>query len=307
MDTTTYYIIADVHGQYERLQKRLKSIGLRQKKGRYQLKAGEKLLFLGDLVDRGKNTREVVTLVHELHRQGIAEVILGNHEFNLIGYLTRKNKRGYLRKHTSRNLRQCRATLKSYEGYNDLLMEHVNWFRSLPLFIEKEHFRVVHACWDHDWIQWLQEKYPTGLMDKEFLHASFTVGTDEFYAIERLLKGPEIRLPFNKGLIDTDGNVRFGIRYRWWEPIKGKRLSVLATKWKEGFNDEVVDKSMVPKKLKYRTREKMLFIGHYNFNGAPVFYKHNLLCLDCSDAIGNRIAVYRYTVGSALSVQHLKV
>lgn len=66
--------IGDVHGQYAGLQKLIP-----QCEGH--------LIFMGDLIDRGPQSKEVVALVRELCASGQASCILGNHEFALVSSL----------------------------------------------------------------------------------------------------------------------------------------------------------------------------------------------------------------------------
>ncbi len=304
MSQSVYYIIGDVHGQYQRLLNRLKSIGLIIENDEYRFNSG-KILFLGDLVDRGSDSRKVVTLVKKLHELGICEVILGNHEFNLIGYLTPKDKRSYLRRHTRKNSNQCKATLKSYKGHKELLNEHIEWLKTLPLFFENEHFRAVHACWDQKWVDWLKEKHPKGLLDLKFFRNSYEENKKSYWCIERLLKGPELNLIDAEFSTDSDGQSRKGIRYKWWKKYKGKKLKELATKWNTSWDNMAVVDTMVPKNLHYTKEKKPLFIGHYNFVHQPDFYHNNFLCLDCSDKAGNRVLVYRHEAGAPINKNSL--
>lgn len=304
MNNQVYFIIGDVHGQYDRLLRRLKSVGLKIKNDTYQLETG-KILFLGDLVDRGPDSRKVVTLAKKLTEQGIAEVILGNHEFNLLGYLTRLDKRSFFRRHTTKNNKQCKATLKSYKGHPEVLEEHLAWLKGLPLFIENAHFRAVHACWDENWIKWLKKKYPKGLESKRFFRNSFTVGKKSFFCIERLLKGPELDVPSQFDTVDSDGNIRTGVRYKWWQENNGLKLKKVATKWNSNWENIQVMPEMEKNKLSYPKETKPLFIGHYNFAGHPEFYNSNFLCLDCSDKEGNRVLIYRHELGKPLSPENI--
>lgn len=65
------FAIGDVHGCLTALQTLLKSLSL---------KKSDSLIFLGDLVDRGPNSKEVIDLVLELRKSHDTEVLMGNHE-----------------------------------------------------------------------------------------------------------------------------------------------------------------------------------------------------------------------------------
>lgn len=73
-------IIGDVHGDLDALQSLLSGLGYRD--GRHP--AGRRLVFVGDLTDRGRDSRGVLRLVMDLVREGKAQCIAGNHELNLL-------------------------------------------------------------------------------------------------------------------------------------------------------------------------------------------------------------------------------
>jgi protein phosphatase len=85
-------IVGDVHGCYEELRALLAelgwSIGVTDAAGgrRYALEheEGRRLVFLGDLVDRGPNTPEVLRLVMDAVATGQALCVPGNHDVKLL-------------------------------------------------------------------------------------------------------------------------------------------------------------------------------------------------------------------------------
>ena len=70
-----YDVIGDVHGCYDELCELLDKIGESSER---------KLIFVGDLIDRGPKQKECVALVRELVEQHRALCIMGNHEYNAI-------------------------------------------------------------------------------------------------------------------------------------------------------------------------------------------------------------------------------
>jgi protein phosphatase len=74
-------IIGDVHGCADELEELLGRLGYDAAPGgSYVSPAGRKLVFLGDLVDRGPKSPEVVRLVMESVRAGTALCVPGNHD-----------------------------------------------------------------------------------------------------------------------------------------------------------------------------------------------------------------------------------
>ena len=80
--------IGDIHGQAATLVALLDKIGWKQRDRRLCPPAGQFQVFVGDLVDRGPESRRAVEIVHELVAQGDAACILGNHEYNAVQFHT---------------------------------------------------------------------------------------------------------------------------------------------------------------------------------------------------------------------------
>ena len=89
-----YDIIGDVHGQDGKLTALLAKLGYRVKNGAYRHPEGRVALFLGDLIDRGPGQVEVINIVRNMIEAGSARTILGNHEWNAIGYATQDPESG---------------------------------------------------------------------------------------------------------------------------------------------------------------------------------------------------------------------
>src|SRR6266567_5047668 len=73
-------VVADVHGEIDALRALLRQMGYRH--GVHP--EGRRLVFLGDLTDRGPDSPAVVALVSRLIDKGLAQCVLGNHELNLL-------------------------------------------------------------------------------------------------------------------------------------------------------------------------------------------------------------------------------
>lgn len=81
-------IIGDVHGCFNELTELLTNLGytIEAQDGNYEVKApdGRKLVFVGDLVDRGPGTPNVIRLVSTMVNAGQAFCVPGNHDVKLV-------------------------------------------------------------------------------------------------------------------------------------------------------------------------------------------------------------------------------
>ncbi|MGH7360465.1 MAG: metallophosphoesterase family protein, partial [Candidatus Methylomirabilales bacterium] len=79
------YVIGDIHGCLTPLQRLLDKVGPGP---------GDEVVFIGDYIDRGPQSREVVELVRGL--PGRTTFLVGNHEKMLLDYLEGKEQDLYL-------------------------------------------------------------------------------------------------------------------------------------------------------------------------------------------------------------------
>jgi len=87
-ETGPFDLIGDVHGCFDELCILLKSLGYRVSQGVQEFEVyhpdGRKLVFLGDLVDRGPKTALVLRLAMAAVKSGDAFCVSGNHDVKLI-------------------------------------------------------------------------------------------------------------------------------------------------------------------------------------------------------------------------------
>ncbi|MES2572760.1 MAG: polynucleotide kinase-phosphatase [Verrucomicrobiota bacterium] len=83
-ETGPFDIIGDVHGCFGELIELLAKLGYSEEAGAWRHPAGRKMIFLGDLVDRGPNSPEVMRLVMESVRAGSALAVPGNHDMKFM-------------------------------------------------------------------------------------------------------------------------------------------------------------------------------------------------------------------------------
>ena len=214
-------IIGDVHGCATQLQQLLDRLGytVDPASGAYR-HPQRRAVFVGDLIDRGPEQREVLELVKAMVDGGSADVVMGNHEFNAIAYATpdpnRPNK--FLRDHNEKNTAQHAAFLHQLD---DTEREYyLDWFKTLPLWLDYGQVRVVHACWHAESMRVVENRCGGNRLTDEHIVDAATKGNDLYRAVEVLLKGPEISLT-NYGqqpYLDKEGHRRTEARVRWWDP-----------------------------------------------------------------------------------------
>lgn len=287
-------IIGDIHGYADTLKAMLSKLGYSIQNGIYSHPA-RKAVFVGDFIDRGPSIKEALSIVKNMVEKGSAYAVMGNHEYNALCFHTKSNGDNiYLRPHSKRNIKNHQHTLDAFNGYEDEWKIYLEWFMTLPLYIDFGDFRVVHACWDNKITYKLEEKLQSGLMNEEFLHRSAVPGTFEYKAVEILLKGYEIYLPPGFHYIDRDGNSRTKIRVKWWNSKKTLTYSNISLSNNNQLPDTIVPDSKLNKFNVYRSDNKPVFIGHYWNTGKTELFSTNVCCVDFSIANRQKLVAYRW-------------
>jgi hypothetical protein len=142
-------LVGDVHGEVEALQSLLDRLGYAGDGGHAE---GRRLVFLGDLVDRGPDSPAVVRRVRRLVEAGRAQCLLGNHELNLLLGLRRPGNAWFFGDPAEAMGRTARA-VPQVPADESLRREVLDFFRRLPLALERPDLRAVHACWHADAVE----------------------------------------------------------------------------------------------------------------------------------------------------------
>ncbi len=285
-------LIGDVHGHADKLEELLQKLEYTRKAGTYQHEH-RKVLFVGDYIDRGPQIRETLEIVKAMVDSGDAIALMGNHEYNAICFHYQETEGGHLRKHLIKNIIQHYETLKQFQNRQSEYESYLDWFKTLPLFYEAESFRAVHACWDHNNIQYLRETLENDRLTDDLIYQSVKKGSALNEAIEQTLKGKEMPLPPGLFFTDKDGTIRSEIRIKWWEnpaDMTYKSISVVPI---ENLSDQPIDLRELKSKDYYHKDEKKVFFGHYWLKGEPSLYRENICCLDYSVAKQGKLVAYR--------------
>ena len=290
-----YDIIGDIHGYFPELVRLLKKMGYGLSERGHYYHPDRQAVFVGDYIDRGKNSREVVQLVKTMQEEGSAIALMGNHEYNAICFHTKGSKGEYLRSHTLQNINQHCSTLQSF-GDHGFLKESLDWFKELPLYFENDYLRVVHACWEFDKIEIFEKEMRGSKLRMDLLEASTEEGHELYEAVETLLKGKELELPKGVSFLDKDLNQRNKIRVKWWENPKGKNYKEYAVKLETAYEnllDQIPENSSV--NSIYNPKDTPVFFGHYWLDEQkPSIQKPNVCCVDYSVANDGKLVAYRF-------------
>lgn len=285
-------LIGDIHGEAPSLRALLEKLGYSETSLGYQHPDNRKVIFVGDLVDRGLWQRDVIHIVRSMVESGNAQCVMGNHEFNAIAFGTMGVNGKPLREHSDKNVKQHEAFINAFEDSHGEYLETLNWLKSLPMWIDLPNMRVIHACWDQNEIDFLLERYGDVYLTDELLQLASTAGTKEYRAIETLLKGKETALPERAFYHDKEGTRRTVMRTRWWGDIGTYKECYMGP---EEARENIPDLPMPEDALvQYAEDAPPVFIGHYWLGGEPTPLAHNIVCLDYSVAKdGGSLVAYR--------------
>ena len=303
-----YDIIGDIHGYADKLHDLLEKMGYRKTDGVFG-HPFRKVIFVGDFIDRGPQQKEVLNTAMSMVNNHKALAVMGNHELNALAYHTldpntpKDEPERHLRWRTKKSTKQHQAFIDAYgtDPKNPELSQVLDFFYSLPLWLELDGLRIVHACWHAESITYLASLLnENNTLTKELLVAGIPPGSPEHDAIELILKGPGTRLPDGGHHTDKDGTQRSRVRLAWWMPP--------STSWSAATRPPNIitgpyGDTRVPAEtgLGYSLESPPVLFGHYWLSGQPAPLGPNVACLDYSVAKGEKLCAYRWSGESVLS------
>jgi hypothetical protein len=304
----SYDVIGDIHGHVEPLVALLLRLGYVPWGRGFRAPAGRQAVFLGDLIDRGPGQTRVLEIVRAMVDSGDARCILGNHEFNAISFVTPALDGSDCLRPNRANPGKCAKNRAQHAAFLAAVGEGsaghracIDWFRSLPLFLDLGGIRVVHASWHAPSAAVVAEQYwdCQGRMSDEFLYGAHEAGSALAAARKRLTCGLELALPEGAFITDKDGHRHFDFRVACWRDWARNLRQVALVP--AGFEEQVPDAPIGASVLN-PIKGAPVFLGHHWFNGPhPAIESPKVAVLDWSVAKGGRLVAYRWDGEQRLS------
>lgn len=303
-----YDLIGDVHGCGATLGALLEKLGYHQRGGVYR-HPRRKVIFLGDLIDRGPRIRLAVSIARRMVEEGEAHIVMGNHEYNALAYCHRAPGhlgREWLREHSPRHNRIIKETLDQYRDHPAEWDDVLAWFMEIPLYLDFDELRVVHACWDQALIDALSHECPGGIIDDKFLQQSVEPGTLAFRVLDRLTRGVHLPLPEGIEIHSGDGFTRRSFRAHFWarEPQTWGDVVFQPDNLPDDLEERKLSMAERARLPHYGLEQPPLFIGHYWCEGIPALPTANIACLDYSAVKYGRLVAYRWSGETRLNADH---
>ena len=217
-------IVGDVHGEIDALHSLLRHLGY-DEDGEHP--DGRRLVFVGDLTDRGPDSPAVVNLVQRLVESERAQCVLGNHDLNiLLGHPKHDNGWFY-----GKEFVEDGKVVPQVLADESTRQQVLAFFRTLPIALERDDLRVVHACWNDEMIQIARTSDDAAALyhqHHKLIEGSFP-GLDldpidqdlqhqNRNPVKKLTSGPEERV---EEPVEASGKARHEKRVQWWKDYRG--------------------------------------------------------------------------------------
>jgi len=229
-------ILGDIHGEIDALHALLRRLGYASDGSHAE---GRRLIFVGDLVDRGPDSPAAIEVVRRLVESDRAQCVLGNHELNiLLGRHKPDNIWFFHHELPAGHPAAARPQVWIEAQARDAIRV---FFAQLPLALERPDLRVVHACWADAQIALARRATRTedlhgehqARIEADIRHRGLSgplaaLARQNDNPVKLLTSGPEARAdePF-----EAMGQMRHERRVAWWLDYIGP-LCVFGHYWR---------------------------------------------------------------------------
>ena len=143
-----YIAITDIHGEYDKLESLLSKI---------ETQPDDIFVFMGDYIDRGSKSKDVVNRIIELGEKYKCIYLMGSHEYAYLHSRYHDEYYEYLFWNYGGP-----ATVKSYGSYENIYKIHGEFFENLKFYYLTDKYLFVHAGINPDYP--LNEQVETDLV-----------------------------------------------------------------------------------------------------------------------------------------------
>jgi serine/threonine protein phosphatase 1 len=131
------FAVGDIHGMSSLLKELI---------DRISPDVEDTIIFLGDYIDRGEDTKGVINLLLSLKEKTNCIFLMGNHEEMLLEYLRDYRRNMFLYNGGMQTIYSYTGKKQTKKLLSEFIPEeHMNFFNNLKLFHEDEKYIYVHA------------------------------------------------------------------------------------------------------------------------------------------------------------------
>lgn len=157
-------IVGDIHGEIDALQTLLAVLGYRDDGSHPD---GRHPIFIGDLCDRGPDSPAVIAFVADLVERGLAQCVLGNHELNILCDQHKEGNGWFYATDHDLAIGKFPDVVRNDDDSERRRIR--SFFAQLPVVLERNDLRVIHAAWDDDALRLLQGmREPTVAIHRDY-------------------------------------------------------------------------------------------------------------------------------------------
>lgn len=300
-----YDIIGDIHGHATLLKKLLKTMGYEKKKGSYA-HPDRKAVFVGDFTNRGAEIRQTVNLIRQMVEEGTAYAILGNHEINNILYHLKNEIKEPLLREIGKRYTSVSQTNIEYKSFPEEWKSMRNWLRTLPLFLELDGLRIVHAYWSDTHIDLIRTEVPQGKIPKSiFRDLVLNPGTPLSQAILQSTRGVHLVMPRDLKIYDHRNRFHRFFRIKWWQSPEKQTFGDWSYESKFHLPRYTIPPEIYPDFEIYPEDAPPVIFGHYCLGRGPEVIAPNLCCVDACVTSRQILGAYRWNGEKELVTENL--
>ncbi|QZT36702.1 metallophosphoesterase [Halosquirtibacter xylanolyticus] len=295
-----YDIIGDVHGHASLLKMLLKELGYQENDGVW-FHRERKAIYCGDFINRGPEIVETFEIVKRMCEGGHAYAVLGNHEFSLMIWHSFKGKDLMKPNLVKKAGRLCKSTRLAFKEQELSLKEYVKWLRSLPLFLEFDGFRVVHASWSEKAVGIISSLRGDQSWRKSEIREMVLDNGAMMNAVSLLVHGPIMTMPKDIKVYCSRGLNRKVFRLKWWCTPLPDTFREICFEGRYTLPEYTIPKEIMPSVEVYSPSAPAVFCGHYCRADGAQLLSHNIVCVDSCISHSNMLSAYKHSIRASIT------